>query len=214
EVIFSVQFSEASISADPRSLGHRQANYFGPYMGGPEVAGNAPFRTYNLCPTQFAIDLFEQNDSRWSATFMVEVFDRYYDFYDVEDHSTLSVAHYYAPEWASSPADLTAYEAAHPEVTIHPYGTYVPSVERNLDFGTIPVRKFDDPTSSFGARDDNGRVSTRDIILSRLAETYLIAAEAYLQAGQPGTGLLRLNEVRSRAGVADALISEFDIDYI
>ncbi|MEE3243142.1 MAG: RagB/SusD family nutrient uptake outer membrane protein, partial [Bacteroidota bacterium] len=53
-----------------------------------------------------------------------------------------------------------------------------------------------------------------DIVLSRLGETYLIAAEAYLQAGQPGTGLTFLNDVRERAGVVDATLAEFDIDYI
>ena len=214
EVIFSVQFDQSSVSTDPRNLGHRQANYFGPYMGGSEVAGDAPYRTYNLCPTQFAIDLFTEDDSRWTSTFMVEVFDRYYDFYDVEDHSGLSVAHYYAPQWASSAVDQTTYEAAHPGVTFHPYGSYVPSVERNTDYGTIAIRKFDDPDSPFGANADDGRVSTRDIIISRLADTYLIAAEAYLQSGSPGTGLLRLNAVRNRAGVTDATLGEFDIDYI
>ncbi len=33
-----------------------------------------------------------------------------------------------------------------------------------------------------------------------MGETYLIAAEAYLKAGNPATALQRLNEVRRRAG--------------
>ncbi|UII31813.1 RagB/SusD family nutrient uptake outer membrane protein [Fulvivirga ulvae] len=210
EVIFSVQFDQASISADPTELGHMQASFFSSYLGGSEVAGDAPYRTYTLCPTQFAIDLFEEGDQRWEGTFMTEVYARYYDFYDVEDHSSLTVTEYYAPKWASSADDQAAYEAAHPEAEFHPYGIYVPSVSRNFDYETIPVRKFDDPKALFG----DGRVSSRDIILSRLADTYLIAAEAYLQGGDPGTGLLRLNEVRRRAGVTDAILAEFDIDYI
>lgn len=210
EVIFSVQFDQASISADPNNLGHMQASYFSSYLGGSEVAGDAPYRTYTLCPTQFAIDLFSEGDARWEGTFMTKVYSRYYDFYDVDDHSALTVTEYYAPKWASSPADLAAYEVAYPEAEIHPYGDYVPSVSRNFDYETIPVRKFDDPTSLFG----DGRVSSRDIILSRLADTYLLAAEAYLQNGDAATGLLRLNEVRRRAGVADATPAEFDIDFI
>ena len=210
EVIFSVQFDQASISADPNNLGHMQASYFSSYLGGSEVAGDAPYRTYTLCPTQFAIDLFSEGDARWEGTFMTKVYSRYYDFYDVDDHSALTVTEYYAPKWASSPADLAAYEVAYPEAEIHPYGDYVPSVSRNFDYETIPVRKFDDPTSLFG----DGRVSSRDIILSRLADTYLLAAEAYLQNGDAATGLLRLNEVRRRAGVADATPTEFDIDFI
>ena len=71
------------------------------------------------------------------------------------------------------------------------------------------MKKFDDPEAQFGQS-----TSTRDIILARLAETYLIAAEAYLQAGDASTGLQRLNVVRERAGVADATLADFDIDYI
>lgn len=210
EVLFSVQYSASSTSTDPTVLGNRQSAFFAPYQGGSEVAGDAPYRTYNLCPTQFAIDLFTQDDERYKATFMIEVYDRYYDYYDVSDHSSLNVFHYYAPKWASSSTDLTVYATAHPGATIHPYGEYVPSYGFSSDYQTLPTKKFDDPTAPFS---DN-RPSTRDIVLSRLGDTYLIAAEAYLQAGDPGTGLQRLNEVRRRAGVADATLGEFDIDYI
>ena len=210
EVIFSAQFDPASVSTDPTNLGNRQAHYFSSYLGGSEVAGDAPYRSYNLCPTGFAVSLFEEGDERWEGTFMVEAFERYYDFYDVEDHSALKVAHYYAPKWKSSDQDRAAYEAAHPGVVFHPYGAYVPEANRNFDYETIPLRKFDDPSSPFGG----GRVSTRDIILSRLAETYLVAAEAYLKSGDASTGLSRLNEVRERANAEPATLSEFDIDYI
>jgi hypothetical protein len=210
EVIFSAQFDPASVSTDPTNLGNRQAHYFSSYLGGSEVAGDAPYRSYNLCPTDFAVSLFEEGDERWEGTFMVEAFERYYDFYDVEDHSALKVAHYYAPKWKSSDQDRAAYEAAHPGVVFHPYGAYVPEANRNFDYETIPLRKFDDPSSPFGG----GRVSTRDIILSRLAETYLVAAEAYLKSGDASTGLSRLNEVRERANAEPATLSEFDIDYI
>lgn len=209
EVIFSVQYDASSVSTDPFSLGHRQGTYFGPYQGGSEVAGDAPYRTYTLLPTQHAIDLYTEEDERWNATFMVEVFDRYYDYFDVDagDHSTLNVAEYYAPSWdTQSQAD---YEAAHPGVVYHAYGSYVPSQNPNFDYETIPVKKFDDPSAPFGEK-----TGTRDIILSRLADTYLIAAEAYLQAGEAPTGLMRLNEVRRRASATPALIGEFDLDYI
>lgn len=209
EVIFSVQYSAGSVGTDPFNLGNRQGTFFGPYHGGSEIAGDAPYRTYTLLPTQFAIDLFTEEDERWNATFMIEVFERYYDYFDVdpEDHSSLNVAHYYAPSWDNvSQAD---YEAANPDVVYHPYGSYVPSQNPNFDYETIPVKKFDDPEAPFGEK-----TGTRDIILSRLADTYLIAAEAYLQAGDPSTGLLRLNEVRNRASATPATLAEFDIDYI
>lgn len=210
ETLFSVQFSPESNSTNPTELGHMQNLFFSSYLGGSEISGDAPYRSYNLCPTQFAISLYDQGDDRWEATFMTEAYERYYDYFDVEDHNSLLVAHYYAPKWASTPADLANYQNLHPEATIHPYGEYVPSVSRNLDYQTIPVKKFDDPIAPFGG----GRTSTRDLILSRLGETYLIAAEAYLQSGDPTTALARLNEVRNRANATPATAADLDIDYI
>lgn len=213
EVIFSVQYSSASTSTNPDELGNKQSAFFGPYQGGSEIAGDAPYRTYQLCPTQFAIDLYTEDDSRYAATFMSEVYDRYYDYYDVADHSSLNVFHYYAPHWASSEDDLSAYAASHPNATIHAYGTYVPSQGSTLDYQTIPAKKFDDPTSTFGG-EETSKSSTRDVVLSRVGESYLIAAEAYLQSGDAGTAAMRLNEVRSRAGVTAANAGDINIDYI
>lgn len=210
EVIFSVQFSAESQAADPNNLGNRQYNYFGPYMGGSEAAGNFPAKTYTLCPTQFAIDLFEEADERWDATFMVELYNPYFAYYRVEDHSTLPVYYYYQPNWIDE-TELAAFVADHPDAIVRPIGSYCSSDIGGglLDFYTIPVKKFDDPDAPFAL---NSRTSTRDIILARLGDTYLLAAEAYLKAGDPGTALERLNVVRARAGVADA--GSIDIDYI
>lgn len=213
EVIFSVQFDDESISADPTGLGHRQQNFFGPYLGGVEVAGDAPYKSYNLLPTRFALDLFTQEDERWEGTFMVEVYERYYDYFDVDDKSGLTVVHFYEPQWFDA-ADSIAYRLENPDAVYHSYGLHDPDGgDVSLDYSTIIVKKFDDPNSVFAAGED-GRVSSRDFIVARLAETYLVAAEAYLGAGDPDTGLDRLNEVRQRAGVADAALAGFDIDYI
>lgn len=214
EVIFSVQFSSGSISTGPTTLGSRQNSFFSSYLGGSEVAGDAPYRTYNLCPTAFAVGLFTEDDSRWDATFMTEVYTRYYDYFDVDDHSTLEVAEYYAPQWANDDASIADYVAMNPNAEIHRYGEYVPSANRNFDYETIPVKKFDDPTAPFGGGGSTGRVSTRDIIIMRLAETYLTAAEAHLMAGNASAGLDRLNVVRERAGVQPASSGEFNIDFI
>jgi len=213
ETIFSVQFEPSSVSADILNLGNRQQNFFGSYTGGSEVAGDAPYKTYNLCPNRFALNLFEQGDERWDATFMVEVYDRYFDYFDVEDKRSLTVAHFYAPQWYT-PADSTAYVTAHPDLgEYHPWGTYDPEgADISGNYSTIIVKKFDDPEAPFAARNNNGKTSRRDMIVSRLGETYLIAAEAYLGSGSTSTALERLNEVRSRAGVAD--LSAIDIDVI
>ncbi|NMM49699.1 RagB/SusD family nutrient uptake outer membrane protein [Marinigracilibium pacificum] len=214
EVIFSVQFDEKSISSSPTTLGHQQQNFFGSYLGGSEVAGDAPYKSYNLCPTRHALSLFEEGDERWEGTFMTEIYERYYNYFDVEDKSSLNVVHFYEPSWFTS-IDSTAYVIANPGVEYHSFGDHDPEGgDISGNHNTIIIKKFDDPKSRFAADGSNRSVSTRDFIVSRLAETYLVAAEAYLGAGAAGTGLERLNEVRRRAGVADATLAEFDLDYI
>ncbi|SHI58532.1 RagB/SusD family nutrient uptake outer membrane protein [Pseudozobellia thermophila] len=226
EVIFSVQFSPNSISADPDGLGSRQYAYFGSYLGGSEVQGQAPARDYSACPTNFALGLFSKEDSRWEGTFMTEIFyintddytgPSYFTYYRVpkEDHDNLVVNEFYEPQWFTE-ADSLNYVSTNllaPDFKYHRWGEYSSewTDQVSLDYEVICVKKFDDPDpeTAFG-----GRSSTRDIFLARLAETYLMAAEAYLKAGDPATGLQRLNVVRQRAGVADATLAEFDIDFI
>ncbi|UUF13728.1 MULTISPECIES: RagB/SusD family nutrient uptake outer membrane protein [Flavobacterium] len=228
ETIFSVQYDKASTSTDPTKLGNNQFYYFSSYLGGAETG--APLRSYNLCPTDYALGLYEKGDKRWEGTFMTEILEGpettngvtknvlYYPYYRSTNPASLKVRHFYEPKWFT-PADRAAWEtanAARKSATFvyHPWGEYsaAHTLIKNLDCYTIPVKKFDDPDPTTPS--STGPVSTRDIIVSRLGETYLIAAEAYLKAGQPGTGLDRLNEVRRRAGVANATLAEFNIDYI
>ena len=210
EVIFSVQYSSESAATSPLTLGHPQGSYFGPYQGGSEVAGDAPYRTYSLCPTQFAIDLYTEDDTRWKSTFMTEVYERYFDYFDKTDHNELIVAHYYEPKWyAGNTTYKTQYITNHPNVEYHEYGSYAAENNPNFDYQTIPVKKFDDPSAQFGKNSN-----TRDIILAHLSDTYLIAAEAYLKSGNTSKGLERINEVRRRAGVSNITSSQLDIDFI
>ncbi len=208
ETIFSVQYSENSISPNtsPVDIRNSQAYFFGPYMGGADVNGKAPQRSYDLIATDFALELFEEDDKRYEATFMTEVYDEYYKYFTVADNTNTPVAFYYAPKWASSPADILAYAATHPNTIIFEYGTYGAGGVSG-DFETIAVKKFDDPTAVYGID-----LSNRDIVLSRLGETYLIAAEAYLNTNK-ATGLNRLNAVRSRAGLTTPL-TDYDIDVV
>lgn len=213
EVLFSVQYDKGSIF-NPLSDGSNQNAFFGAYMGGEGAARGYPYRQYTLVPTMYTFDLFTTNDARFENTFMLTVYDRYYDFYDKNSSlGSLNVRFYYAP----AGVDVDAWRAADPthrnNATVFPYG---PSWEGNsgsLDNVVPSVRKFDDPTSTF-AGNVNGN-STRDIYLARLGETYLIAAEAYFQAGDVTTATARINEVRRRADVSgtNALqIGEADVD--
>lgn len=208
EVLFSVQYSEGSVSADPETLGHKQAYHFGAYLGGNEISGDAPYRGFTLIATEFAQKLFTEDDTRWEGTFMTEVYDRYYDYFDEDDHSELSVRDFYEPQWftAQDKIDYLANTNLTLDFEYHEWGSHW-AQGVSLDYQVITAKKFDDPESPFGTK-----TSRRSIILSRLGDTYLIAAEAYLQSSSVSTSLDRINEVRRRAGVPNA--TSVDIDFI
>lgn len=81
------------------------------------------------------------------------------------------------------------------ELQAKDYSVFPPS---KVDEGNFPcLRKHLDPSRP----DMNYEPGSRDFIVMRLAETYLIAAEAYVMAGQPEKALLFVNTVRRRAAM-------------
>lgn len=200
EILFSIQYSKASMK-DPLTDGTNQNYWFGPYMGGEGAKNGYPYRAYSLIPTQHVYELFTSADSRWEGTFMNVFYARYYDFYDKSkaDRPTLNISYYYPQSWElADTATWRAADVTHRKKTkIFPYDStkWVGTPGVGVDNGTPAVRKFDDPTSSFSL---NGS-SSRDVYLARLADTYLLAAEAYFKKGEPGTAADRINEVRRRA---------------
>ncbi|QEC53777.1 RagB/SusD family nutrient uptake outer membrane protein [Anseongella ginsenosidimutans] len=205
EILFSIQYDEGSLNLDGDPAGSIQSAYFGPYHGGEGLQQGYPYRTYSLIPTSYVYDLFSANDLRWEGSFMNQVYDRYYDFYDVADRSNLVVRRYFPQSWEV--ADTAAWRAADPAqraaTEILPYELIQadPAINRweqpiqYFDNMIPDVRKFDDPRPGvFG----NG-TSVRDIFLARMAETYLIAAEAYFKAGNLPAAMDRINEVKRRA---------------
>ncbi|MBF4516716.1 RagB/SusD family nutrient uptake outer membrane protein [Flavobacterium sp. ANB] len=217
ETIFSVQFSVASNATGTTALGSSQNYWFSSYLGAAASGNPYPNRSYTLCPTVYALSLYEQGDKRWENTFMTEIYSRYYDFYTVTDKTALKITDFYEPRWFTL-ADRTAWNTANASrkanaatFRYHNWGTYSSAAASGGDYNLIPVRKFDDPNAPYsGATSANynttpitpatNRSSTRDFIVARLGETYLVAAEAYFKAGQPTLALARLNEVRRRAG--------------
>lgn len=59
------------------------------------------------------------------------------------------------------------------------------------------VKKFDDAAADFTNKSND----YRDIVLFHVSDMYLIAAEAYLMAGQSSQALDKINAVRGRAGL-------------
>lgn len=233
ETIFSVQFSVASNATGTTSLGSSQNYWFSSYLGAAAAGNPYPNRSYTLCPTVYALSLYEKGDKRWEGTFMNEIYAKYYDYYNVADKTALKITHFYEPRWFT-PADKIAWNTANASrkntgFVYHDWGTYSSSAAAGGDYNLIPVRKFDDPLAPYsGATSANynttpvtpatNRSSTRDFIIARLGETYLIAAEAYYKAGNSTSALARLNEVRRRAGGGTAgvipVLTSVDINTI
>lgn len=216
EVIFSVQYDRSSIAADPTELGSPQGGFFGAYLGGSEQAGRAPWKSYNLCPTMYYFNRFVEGDSRLEASIMEYIYVDYFDYYTMDDLSNRVIDWYYAPQWAQSDEQIQAWRDENPEQRTNTEVIKFDNWEADKaiassDYLFPVIKKFDDPDAAFGEF-----TSARDIVLSRLAETYLVAAEAYLKAGQSGTALARLNEVRRRAAKPgyDLSLSSIDIDVI
>lgn len=72
------------------------------------------------------------------------------------------------------------------------------------------VKKFDDAAADFTNKSND----YRDIVLFHVSDMYLIAAEAYLMAGQNAQALAKINAVRGRAGLpALASFSAYQPEY-
>lgn len=84
--------------------------------------------------------------------------------------------------------------------------TYSVNDYNNMTNNGVCVKKFDDPESA----QVTGKNDYRNIVIYRLADMYLTAAEAYLLAGQKDKALNYINAVRTRAELA--ALASFD-DY-
>ena len=74
----------------------------------------------------------------------------------------------------------------------------------------VCVKKFDDANTIY----TNSSNDFRDIVLLHVSDMYLVAAEAYLMAGQEAQALTKVNAVRSRAGVAELTsFSSYEPEY-
>lgn len=233
EIIFAVQYDAGSMQ-DPTEDGNMQNYWFGPYLGGEGTKFGYPNRGYGLVPSFHAFDIFTQDgeyDSRWEASFMTQMYEPdqsisgaqanttgYYRYYTESDsRDNIPVKVFYAHAWVDEAQWRAENPATRANTEVRPFSQdWEASQNTQTDNATPALKKFDDPTSVFS----NNGSSTRDMFLARLGETYLIATEAYLQAGDPGTALDRINEVRRRAAKPgeeinmEIAIGQLDIDFI
>ncbi len=222
EIIFAVQYSSTSLANV--TSGNSQASSFGAYLGGSDGAVNDGMTYMNtkMKPTMRLYNLLsaDANDKRFAGTFMQELYGvvatgkcSFYSYFKKYDtRNDLEVLMYY-PKPGQTQADVDAWKAINPAkrsaTTIKFPGTN--NWEKNdLDKDYPCIKKFSDPDAPF-----NTTASRRDIFLARLAETYLIRAEAYIKMGDKQTEAKNdINVVRTRAGAATINESEATIDYI
>jgi len=210
EIFWSIQFNSSAVE-DPSSDGSRQQSQFGSYLGGSENARNKSIDGA-LSPFLRLHQLFEKGDGRYEQTFMLEFHTWYFDYYS--SGTTSPIKYYYAPAWATDD-DIAAWQADDPNglkanslisKTIEE-GGIAPSNgaaetyfnRRNMDFGVACIKKFDD-YSETSISNRSTTCSMHDVVVARLGEAYLIAAESYVEMGQSDNAATMINTLRSRSG--------------
>ncbi|ODS72835.1 MAG: hypothetical protein ABS46_20695 [Cytophagaceae bacterium SCN 52-12] len=183
EIIWSIQFSP--VESNNGGAGNRGHLFFlmeydlATYHMQRDVENGRPFKRFR--PTEHLLGLFADNDPRYDATFKTVWYCNSAQRLPSDGSLHLGDTCIYLPKHAMNPAA----KASRPYAVINP-DQYSPT--------TFPsVRKFDQP-DRVDAADRDG---SRDFIVFRLAETYLIAAEAAFRLN--GTGAEYLNKVRARA---------------
>lgn len=222
ETIFSVKYDASAITGDIAKNGNDQMTSYGGYYS-PIIGSDSKHQQ-----TAKSLYLFDKEDLRYDATFMTTFYDGtdvtsgYFAFYK-ENETTLAkhkIALKMFPYWYTveeAEAWLTAHKSQFvkgtnaPSAALQQYPNITKftfaadgsvSKKETQDYeakylkGTqagVKVRKFDDP--------EVANYCYRDIVLMHLSDIYLVAAEAYLMAGDMTNFLKYLNAVRSRAGI-------------
>lgn len=224
EIIFSVQYDANSFSSEYD--GNGQSELFGwetwTKINGGFNQGNTIYgwKKPQFTPTQFLYSLFNTDeDSRYDVTFKSEFYAT-----DADEVSGTKVGdlRVYFPKYDKplSKADSVAFMAENPHAIIVPREMWKQDIEAIGGSGIFPmVWKFYDPNASWPGNTTQ-YTGTRDIFLFRLADTYLMAAEAYLQLGNITKATERINAVRKRAALPgkDSAMTvsttDVDIDFI
>ena len=231
EFLWDVEYDLATAN-NTTSGGTEWSGYYCNYLGGNE--DNIKATTSSYVPTLYALHCFKKGDQRYDATFMKELPDinkgnaantGYWTWYkNGESLVGKPVTRYYSA-WYETDADFEAWKAIDPANRANTYRIPMDSQSKeaqNMDgrdmeyydnqqlvYGSSPCKKFDDSKTAKTEKN----TCYRDIHIITLPEMYLVAAEAYLKAGDNPKALARLNEVHQRAGLS-ALTGTISIDDI
>ncbi len=188
EIVFAVQYSRNTVLNGDGNDAH---SLFGAGVDG--LMGMDRSSTYNrqqahYVPSRYLNSLYDPDlDTRYATTFLRV-------FYATVNQGNIRVGDtvLYFPRW-DQPWGIDRMAAA-THITVN-YDEYYMSVPKYNQFP--PIWKFFETGLPYG--DDKG---TRDLFVFRLSETYLIAAEAYLQNGNAPAAIEHINAVRRRAAAA------------
>lgn len=231
EFLWDVEYDLATAN-NTTSGGTEWSGYYCNYLGGNE--DNIKATTSSYVPTLYALHCFKKGDQRYDSTFMKELPDinkgnaantGYWTWYkNGESLVGKPVTRYYSA-WYETDADFEAWKAIDPANRANTYRIPMDSQSKeaqNMDgrdmeyydnqqlvYGSSPCKKFDDSKTAKTEKN----TCYRDIHIITLPEMYLVAAEAYLKAGDNPKALARLNEVHQRAGLS-ALTGTITIDDI
>ena len=204
EILFAVQYDASSIAST--TSGNNQQALFGPYLGGPET--NQKLMVTQIIPAWCLHKWYAENDARYDASFMLTIYENYFDFYDIADLSTLKIRAYYPRVWERDYTndDLLEWKQTHDTFDAFNFYPFIEDEDAYVedfqqDFYTPTLRKFDCPSTRLNGS-VNSYSSVRDIVLARLAETYFLYAEACIGLNDYSTAEAYVQKVLDRPGNA------------
>src|SRR5437660_356268 len=189
EVVWSVQFTNDPLTTGNGNQGHLFFLMEYDVLPGMQrdIANGRPFKRFR--PTTFFLGLYDRTkDSRYQSQFT--------RVWYANNAATIPKDASGAPKFHLG--DTAVYVSATEDtllVRTALYRVYTPRTYSNRIFPSL--NKFHDPFR-LTVNDVRG---SRDFFVARLAETYLIAAEALLRDGRAAEALPYINAVRRRAAI-------------
>lgn len=225
EAIFSVQYSSSSLANS--TSGNSLGGFYGCYLGGADagIGSGIPYMNTKLKPTMRLHNLLAEDagDKRYAATFMQELWGDpttgKLNFLGAlkplpsDPALQFNSVLYYYPKPGTTQAQVDAWVAANTAKRSSAQIVWSNTWDNAVGDKSFPcIKKFVDPAAPF---DTKGTTSRRDITLARLAETYLIRAEAKIKLNGEGnaSAISDINVVRTRAG-ASTVTTQGTINYI
>ena len=169
---------------------HNQPNS---YVGGRGVGFSAP-------STYFRYEL-------WAGAFNLDIRNSSYNI--MRDFQVMNPDNEYNGMWVFADNLPVVLETAQDSTR-----NFYPLIMKGTTPGRHPQEFWHADQTVPGALTNQAGTTLRDHYEIRLADTYLLRAEAHLGNGDPASAAADINEVRQRASAPDVTSGEVDIDYI